>query len=167
MTASERVLPECFKLSRACTDGARTLAGRSTGCAALLGRVLLSKIWFYRRQEALCAKDPDFSRALNLIVCLISTMLEHALNQRFLPTGAGGNQCLPAILVSWCRKALENFWKLKEQMGFGRQKWIHESQQAAWSPGLGSELASFTGITFCLYHISLSTEERLPFCYDV
>lgn len=56
-------------------------------------RVLLSKIWFYSHQEALCAKDLDFSRALNLIVCLISTMLVHALNQHLLPMGTGGNQC--------------------------------------------------------------------------
>lgn len=104
MTASERALLECFKLNRACTDGARPLTGRSAGCVALLGRVLLSKIRLYSHQEALCAKDLDFSRALNLIVCLISTMLVHALNQHFLPMRTGGNQCLPATLVRRCRK---------------------------------------------------------------
>lgn len=101
-----------LKLSRACTDGARTLTGRSTGCVALLGRVLLSKIWFYSHQEALCAKDLRFSRALNVIVCLISAVLVYALNH-FLPMGTRGNQCLPATLVG-AGKGSSKLLKIKE-----------------------------------------------------
>lgn len=94
MTASECVLLDCFKLDSVCTDGAPTLAGRSTGCVALLERVLyqqLSKIPFYCHWEALCAKDLDFSGALNLIACFINTIVVHALNQHFLQMRTGGN----------------------------------------------------------------------------
>lgn len=124
VAASEPALLECFKLSRACTDGAHTLTGRST---ALLGRVLLSKIWFYSHQEALCAKDLDFSKALKLIVCTIIKML--VLNQHFLPRGAGGNQCLPAILVG-VGEGSSKLLKIKETNGVwkaGVNSWITAS----------------------------------------
>lgn len=40
MTASEHVLLDCFKFDSVCTDGVTTMAGRSTGCVALLEKVL-------------------------------------------------------------------------------------------------------------------------------
>lgn len=105
VTASESVLLDCSKLDSVCTDGAHTLTGRSTGCIALLERFLyqqLSKISFYCHQEALCAKDWDFRRALNPIICFINMVLVHALNKCFLQTG--GNYCYSTLLVSWHRE---------------------------------------------------------------